>query len=62
MSGNPDIPFDDEAARFNRKVDELVRIYKERYPHLSDASLHYLAEEMTEPHFFESHQRSERPN
>lgn len=62
MSGNPDIPFDKETELFNEKVRELMAALKEKHPGLSENALRYLAEEMTEPSFFFSQEKQERPN
>ena len=62
MSKDPVIPFEEEVRRFNEKVAELMRMYKIEHPTMSEAALRLMAEEMAEPYFVFSHQKSERPN
>jgi len=60
-AGNPEIPYDADVQRYNKKVEEFLKELKTRYPRNDPAELQELAEEKAAPYFFQN-KETERPN
>ena len=53
MSGNPDVPFDQDAKLFNRMVADLLLELQKRYPNKSEADLKQEAEKRVAREFYQ---------